>query len=1035
MFFMWMAMVSLALDGAEAVAPKPLLVVDDRAYPPFAFLDAQGQAKGITIDLWTLWSRKTGHPVEFRLLPWDDALNAVKSGQADALGGCFRTPARETDFAFVQFGVDIPTGIFFHKRITAIRGLEDIKKFRIGVVTGDLGEELARSNSESYVSFSGVDEMVAAAVSGQINVFIADCPTAWYYLLSTPGGEDFRQALKEVAVNLECPAVRAGNQELRARLQAGFDTISRDEVAQIVTGWTGRGAESRIPWQWIIMVGGGIVILVIGTFAWNTVLRRRVAAITHDLRQSEERFRQLFDQAPEGVLRLDPESGRFVDANPAAERVYRRSRGRILGAQPWDLSPPCQPDGRSSRVAGLDFMARAMAGEIPRFRWVHLDPEGIEFPCEISLARLSGLQSGLRVCIIDLSERERLDAALRQREALLSGILGQMPAVCITIGLNGKVLDWNAAAERVLGWPATETVGKAYWDLLVPAARRAHVAMRWPAQARSENMEQDEAEVSGKDGRLRKMRWYDVPLRNPDGSPLGRLRMGLEITETEALRQDLRRSQNLFQVVIDALPISIWATDREGRLILQNRLMTEQRGDCRGKFVEEVDTDPDISALWRKDITTILDGRELGAAERSWIDRDGRTRWVENRLAPVVEDGQIVAAAGFNLDITERKRQEEERLHNERLSSLGQLAGSVAHDFNNILAAIIGFTNLTRGKLTDDRLKRNLDRILSAAETGREVTAALVRFARQGTGEASTYEAQPIIQEAIQVFRVTAPKSVILEESHRAGECRILGRPAMLQNALLNLCVNARDALLPSGGRLRVSTRLCLLTLEDCRQFTLGTALPGQVLRIEIADEGPGMTPEVLARCLEPFFTTKGDMGTGLGLPSVVSALVDHRGAMRIESAPGSGTCFTLVIPLADGVVPTSPVQVLRRGTVLVADDDQEVRNGVVAALLQAGFQVEAFIDGGDLVSWVRAHPDEAGLAILDVNMPNLEGVSAAGQLRELVPTLPLLVVTGCVDGVTIQRMQRIDQLTVLRKPISPTDLLLWVQTIVAPPR
>ncbi len=641
---------SLPAHAGETARDLPLIVVDDRAYPPFAFLDDRGQPQGITIDLWRAWSRQTRIPIEFRLMAWEDAVAAVRNGQADAVGTMFRTPERAKDFAFTTFGLPVPTGIFFHRRITGVRGLDDLRSFRVGVISGDSSEELTRGKAESLATFPGVDEMVAAAVDGRINVFVADAPTAWYYLLRHPGGEEFRQAVNDAALSLGSPAVRAGNSELLARMQAGFDALPAAEVEHIVTTWTGHGAAAPISWTLVGWGFAAIFVLVLGVIAWNASLRRRVATTTAELRESEERFRRSIELAPEAITLLDPVRGVFIDANPRAAIIYGVPQAQILQSRPASFSPVLQPDGEPSESKAQRLLATAMAGTEQVFPWLHLRPDGTEVPCEVRLVPLTwNSRTLVRASIIDLTERRRL----------------------------------------------------------------------------------------------------------------------------EAVRQRSEKSQ-----------------------------------------------------------------------------------------------------------------------------ALGELAGGVAHDFNNVLAGILGFADLIALRSENAKLKSYAGKIGEAVAQAQALTSRLLTFARQGSDSPHLFLVDHAVADALDLFLASRPRDIALTRT-LAAPVHVRGFPGLFQNAILNLCLNARDAM-PNGGRLDITSASEHLDDHTINALTPYVVRPGRYWHLTVADTGEGMTPAVLARCLEPLFTTKGDKGTGLGLPSVHGCILDHHGALRIDSSPGPGTTIHLWLPVTD---------------------------------------------------------------------------------------------------------------------------------------
>lgn len=254
---------------------------------------------------------------------------------------------------------------------------------------------------------------------------------------------------------------------------------------------------------------------------------------------------------------------------------------------------------------------------------------------------------------------------------------------------------------------------------------------------------------------------------------------------------------------------------------------------------------------------------------------------------------------GFMQDLTERQRQEAERRRGESLMALGMLASGVAHDFNNMVCGIQGYAQLMTETEDPAKLRSMAQRLGAITVRAQDLTASLLRFARQGGDKPATFSAFDSVRDALSLFR-TSPGGLVTTEEELQGEGPVLlGYPSQLQNAVLNLCLNAKDAM---GGRadakLTVRGRTILLDPAKGRAILPRPLVPGPYFHLEVADNGPGMSEEVRAKCLNPFFSTKGDHGTGLGLSSVQGAMSDHRGALHIETAPGEGCRVHLYVPV-----------------------------------------------------------------------------------------------------------------------------------------
>ncbi|NJM13943.1 MAG: transporter substrate-binding domain-containing protein [Synechococcaceae cyanobacterium SM1_2_3] len=305
---------------ADDERPVKIIVADDRAYAPFSFLDPTGQPRGIAVDLWKLWSQKTGVAVEFRLLEWDAALAAVREGQADVVGGLFRTPQRDEVFDFTQPYYTITTGLFFHPQIHGVQEFDDLSGFTVGVVKGDSAEEWIR---EKYPQirlelYPDTERLVKAMQSGAIKVFVSDTHIARFYLAKLDSDNGIREADSFVSVNPQYAAVIKGNRSLLTVIQRGFDQISEQEKRTVVATWTGRPVFSPASSTIFRTTLAGIAATLVLLLLWNIQLRRKVARATHDLRQrnadlerSERNYREIFDATSDMIFCMTPKMDGF----------------------------------------------------------------------------------------------------------------------------------------------------------------------------------------------------------------------------------------------------------------------------------------------------------------------------------------------------------------------------------------------------------------------------------------------------------------------------------------------------------------------------------------------------------------------------------------------------------------------------------------------------------------------------------------------------------------------------------------------------
>ncbi len=420
-----------------------------------------------------------------------------------------------------------------------------------------------------------------------------------------------------------------------------------------------------------------------------------------------------------------------------------------------------------------------------------------------------------------------------------------------------------------------------------------------------------------------------------------------------------------------------------------------------------------------------------------WVHKDGTVRWVEARSV-LVEDsaGRPVAREGIARDMTELRRREEERTalekrlqQTQKLESLGVLAGGIAHDFNNLLTGIIGHASLMRmNAACPPALAEHAQQVELAATRAADLCRQMLAYSGKGRFSVRRLDLDALVRETTQLLKLSTSKSTELELSLHASHASIEGDPTQLQQVIMNLVLNASEALEGKPGTVRVTTGLAHVAREELKTAFLSPELPsGRYAFLEVSDTGAGMDTETQARIFDPFFTTK-FTGRGLGLSAVLGIVRGHSGAIRVDSQAKVGTVFRVLLPAVDGAAPSSgrasrPSSALRSGTVLVVDDEEIVRK-VTARILEAlGYSVVTAVDGRDGVDTFRAATTPFVAVLMDLTMPKLDGVAACEAIRELDPRVPVLLMSGFNEQDAIARFAGAGLAGFLQKPFT-TELL-----------
>lgn len=400
--------------------------------------------------------------------------------------------------------------------------------------------------------------------------------------------------------------------------------------------------------------------------------------------------------------------------------------------------------------------------------------------------------------------------------------------------------------------------------------------------------------------------------------------------------------------------------------------------------------------------------------------------------------GRPTGRLNIGTDITEKKKLQEQFFRAQRLESLGMLAAGIAHDLNNVLTPILMAGPMLRIRATDPLDLRLLGTLEHSAERGASLVRQILAFAQGTAGEPRLLQIKHLVRDVIVLIEETFPKSIELEQSIPNDLWPVTANPTQIHQVLLNLCVNARDAM-PNGGRLRLA--MCNRRLDAVQAAAIPEARPGPFMVIEVSDNGSGIRPEVLAHIWEPFYTTKGEgKGTGLGLSTVRGIVENHQGFITLQTTVGAGTTFEVYLPAteaeaADRLEPGPAPAPRGNGELLLLVDDESANRDVAqATLARQGYRVLAAASGAEAVSVFIPRADEIRLLITDVHMPTIDGAALSHILRRFRPGLKILALSGLSQspGAETERPEEFAS-DFLAKPFKPEALLAKVHALLNP--
>ena len=765
----------------------------------------------------------------------------------------------------------------------------------------------------------------------------------------------------------------------------------------------------------------------------------------------DHRFAWLLEAAPDAMVCVDAE-GRIMLVNAQTERLFGYHRDELIGQPVEVLVPNAVRDVHPSHRAGYvaDPRPRPMGAEM---ELAGRRRDGTTFPAEISLSAID-TEEGILVSAAVRDVTQRQQAA--ETAAQLASIIQSSYDAVIGKTLDHVITSWNPGAERLYGYTAAEITGR-HVEVLIPPEDREREAEIVAAVARGERVDRYQARRLRKDGTAVEVSLTMSPIVGRSGTIVGVASITRDLNERQ-------RADDRFRGLMEAAPDAMVCVDRDGRIVLVNaqteRLFGYRRDELVGQPVEILVPDQvrGLHPAHRAGYVTDPRPRPMGAnMQLAGRRRDGSTFPAEVSLAAMgADDGLLVTAVVR--DVTERLEiaAERERLRtqterdklerhlheSQRLESLGQLAGGVAHDFNNLLGVISNYAAFVGDEVASQLpgacgqgIRDDIAEVQRAAERAAGLTHQLLSFARQEMIQPRALNVNDVVLSVEQLLIRTLGEHVELITDLAVGLPAVLADPGQVEQILVNLAVNARDAM-PQGGKLVIHT--ASTGIDDTA--SQGAVPPGQYVALKVSDTGIGIPKHVLDRVFEPFFTTKpkGE-GTGLGLATVYGIITQAGGHVRIYSEPGFGTTLTALLPVTeqDIAAVTPPPAETRRGhgqTVLVVEDEPAMREVTRRILDRNGYHVVAAASGDEALDVLACQLEHIDVLLTDVIMPRMQGKELADRVRILKPVARVLFMSGYTQGLLGAQGVLEPGVQLIEKPFSETTILTKLYEILTDP-
>jgi PAS domain S-box-containing protein len=507
--------------------------------------------------------------------------------------------------------------------------------------------------------------------------------------------------------------------------------------------------------------------------------------------------------------------------------------------------------------------------------------------------------------------------------------------------------------------------------------------------------------------------------------------------------EQMRAAEKRLWDVLDNTRAVVFVKDLKGRYTLVNRQLEADTGFKRAQVLGKTDFDlfpRQTAERLREDDLRVIESGEVIQVEGATEFPTGTRVYISSKFPLRDRNGRIDGLCGVATDITERKQLEMQLRHSQKLDAVGRLASGIAHDFNNMLTGILASTELVGMLLPathNHDIDEALDRIIHASERAAELTRKLIVFSREAHRPAERVDVHGVIQGAVELLRRDIDRPIRIELQLGASTPIVVGDPTRLQAAMLDLGLNARDAML-DGGTLTISTRDLELDEAGCRHSSFSLQ-PGNYVEITVRDTGVGMNEATVERIFEPFFTTKA-VGRGLGLAAVHGTVVEHSGAIEVHSRVGQGTRIVLRIPttapttaeIMPASVPTTHnLPQLANRTVLLVDDEPLLRKTGAHMLESLGYRVVLAEDGREGVARYQEQHEQLGLVLLDMVMPKMGGQAAFEAMRAIDARVPIILCSGYAADTAVRQMLEQGLTGFLAKPYRLAQLTELLERVV----
>ena len=941
-------------------------------WPPFGFINKEGVYSGIAADYFTEIEKILGITIEpAKLASWKETVDAAREGKVDMLDAVVPTPQRIEFLTFTKPYISYPVVLFAYKDVDYIADMSVLNGQRVAVIAGSALHDILINNHPEFkiIPVENAKAGLLAVEKRSASTFIGNLPTA-SQVMSREGMTNLKVA-GETPYRYDLAIGINKNMPVLANLiQKALISIPEAKHNEIYRKWMSVTFEHKTDYTIIYQVLAFVILVLAFFLYWNRQLSREVSQRVH----VELELRKVHDELKISHERLaESELWQRGIFDSLEEGVLVVDSKRVIS----DMNPAC--------LAILGYTSNECTGQSTEL--LHVDHEHyVEFGKRISAAF------------------EKDEAAHFEFEAKRK---------------NGEVFP-SEHTVSLLKSDSGEVIG------IVSVIR--------DISARN----QVEAELRRHREDLEKL----VAERTMDLEELNE-QLQLEIFEHKRTEDELRTSRRDLQTIFDNMQDVFYRADIEGRIIMLSpsaeRLMQYTLEELMGQKLADYYVDPD----GRKKFLKALEEGEgsVQGYEAAVRNKNGSHVWISTNAHYFCDDeGNVNGIEGTIRDITERKKAEDEKeqlqrelLQSQKMEALGKLTGGIAHEYNNMLAIIMGFSDILKTSLNQQpKLFKYVDEIQHAAERAAKLTGKLLTFARQKTPEAESLNLNKLLQKQHHMLEKTLTVRINLVYDLQKDLWQTWLDEGDMEDAIINISINSMHAI-EGNGQLTIQTRNQSISQIDAQSLDIA---PGDYVVLSFTDTGPGIDKETKEKIFDPFFTTKGMEGTGLGLSIVYGFVQNSGGEIKVYSEPGQGTQFLLYFPRYQGisrvqqlVEENHPVEASKANeTILVVDDEPALLKLTHEILSSHGFNVFCADSAKDALNILKL--EAIDILISDIIMPKMDGYQLAAIVKEKYPGVKVQLASGFTDDRNMGMVDKHLQKNILHKPFNSQVLLQRIREL-----